>query len=240
MKKLVAILGYHKIGIPPRDWYTWNYVSENNFEADLDLICRNNWEVLSAEKFIKSLSDPEILPERSVLITFDDGYKNNLSVALPCLRKFRFSAVLFIPVKFVGTYNAFDADINYEPREDICSWEELKQLEEGGISVHSHSVSHRHFSALNREEKKAEIIKSKKLIEQKLKKSVSLFSFPYGDNGNDQIETRRILLDSGYKGAFLYQGGVMDVFHSDKFQIPRIPVGADTDLQKELKDALFF
>ena len=132
MKKKIAILSYHKFGIPPGDWYTWNYVSEENFAKQLDFIYKHNLEVLSAEKFTRSLNDPAILPERSLLITFDDGYRNNLTVALPHLKNYNYPAVLFVPVNFVGGYNAFDADILYEPKEEICSWEEMVRLESIG------------------------------------------------------------------------------------------------------------
>ena len=239
MKKKIAILSYHKFGIPPGDWYTWNYVSEENFAKQLDFIYKHNLEVLSAEKFTRSLNDPAILPERSLLITFDDGYRNNLTVALPHLKNYNYPAVLFVPVNFVGGYNAFDADILYEPKEEICSWEELKELEYSGISIQSHGISHPHFSKISHHEMKHEVGDSK-ILEANLHKEVELFAFPFGDSGKDKDVTKAILKKCGYSAAFLYHGGVFEVGHHDPFQIPRIPVGTDTDIVSELKRALFF
>jgi peptidoglycan/xylan/chitin deacetylase (PgdA/CDA1 family) len=240
MTKKVAILGYHKIGHPPGEWYTWNYVSAENFKEQLEFIHRNNWAVLSAEKFVRGLSQPDLLPERSILITFDDGYINNRVEALPHLQTHKFASVIFVPVHYVGGYNAFDADIFYEPKEDICSWSILKELDSKGMSVQSHGMNHVHFSELDRQQLLHEIGESKKLIEENMGNHVKLFAFPYGDGGENCRVTNSILKEAGYCGAFLYEGGVMEIGKNNPFQIPRIPVGADTDVEKELQKALFF
>src|SRR5215203_5566784 len=107
----VAILAYHKVGEPPGDWATWSYISEATFEGHLRYLEQNRWKVLNCAQFLDGLADQEALPERSVLITFDDGYRSNLEVAVPLLRRFGYCGVIFVPTGFIGGYNAFDADI---------------------------------------------------------------------------------------------------------------------------------
>src|SRR5215210_3631751 len=149
MKKTIAVLGYHKIRKPPGGWYTSSYVSAETFEAQLQFLKDKGWRVIDTATFIHSITEPNILAERSVLITFDDGYYSNITVALPILQKFNYPTIIFVPVHFIGGYNAFDADIMYEPKEQICSWEQLISLDQQGISVQSHGLSHRHFSRIS-------------------------------------------------------------------------------------------
>src|SRR5687768_6961666 len=142
----LAILGYHKVGRPPRGWTTWSYVSQEKFEHDLRCLSDQGWNAIDARTVVEGLHNHQVLPQKAALITFDDGYVSNLEVALPVLRRFELPAVIFVPTQFIGGYNSFDADIQYEPHEPICDWDELRELERNGISVQSHGVSHRRFS----------------------------------------------------------------------------------------------
>ena len=233
--KIIAVLGYHKIGeYPPNGWYTWSYVPVDIFENHLQYLADDNWKVLSFEQFIAGLSNLELFPQKSILITFDDGYRSNMEIALPILRKYNYPAVMFVPTAFVGGYNAFDADIFYEPEENICTWEELIELERSGISIQSHGVNHPHFSDISNEELKKEIAASREILEQKLNKKIEAFAFPYGDNG-EVNRTDSILQQSGYKAAFLYSGGLIKLNGIKPYQINRIPVGPDTDLKTQLE-----
>jgi peptidoglycan/xylan/chitin deacetylase (PgdA/CDA1 family) len=234
MSKSVTILGYHKVGEPPGGWYTWSYISPATFESQLLYLQNNNWQVIDIYTFLKSLTNPQVLPERSVLITFDDAYRSNLEVAVPILQKFNYTAVVFVPTNFIGSYNAFDADIFFEPKEAICSWTELRELGKKGMSVQSHGLSHRHFSTLTREELLEEIVSSKADLEDKLGKRVDVLSYPYGDNGLNAGETELILKEAGYKAACLYGVKPLQESVTSPYQLPRVPIGPDTDMKLTL------
>lgn len=235
----LAILAYHKIGDPPPDgWHTWNYVTAEAFENQLRYLKENSWDVINSDQFLEILRDPATVTSKAVLITFDDGYRSNLRVALPILKKFSYPAIIFVPTKFVGKYNSFDADIFYEPKEFICTWEELRELERNNISVQSHGSTHQHFSKLSAAERLSEVNKSKYLIEKNLNKKVDYFSFPYGDEGEDHKETKGILEGAGYKAAFLYGGPPIRFPIKSKFRLTRVPIGADTDLEEVLADPI--
>jgi peptidoglycan/xylan/chitin deacetylase (PgdA/CDA1 family) len=237
--KKIAILGYHKVGDPPADgWYTWSYVPDDVFRKQLDYLKENNWQVISLELFMAALLNPDLLPAKTVLLTFDDGYRSNLRIVAPILQQYQHPAVIFVPTNFIGGYNAFDADIFYEPREVICNWQELAELNEIGIAVQSHGIQHRHFSRLTTAEIWAEINKSKDILENKLGKAVELFSFPYGDNGLDTEETDGLLKEAGYKAACLYGTGgkPMQIPLSSPYHLVRVPVGPDTDMKSALVD----
>jgi peptidoglycan/xylan/chitin deacetylase (PgdA/CDA1 family) len=231
----LAILAYHKVGDPPEDgWPTWNYVSVETFGKHLEYLRQHQWEVLDIDTFLKGMAEPETLPEKGALITLDDGYLSNLQIALPILKTYNYPAVIFVPTNFVGGYNAFDADIFYEPKEPICSWEELLELDRNHVSVQSHGVTHSHFSELSEEEQIFEIVQSKELIESQIGKEVAIFSFPYGDNGGNVEKIKTLLGNAGYKAAVLYGGGPVDPASLSPFQLTRIAVGPDTSLNREL------
>lgn len=237
--KKVAVLGYHKIGNPPPEgWETWSYVPAVVFEEQLEYIKNNGWAVLSIEQFLSAINNPNEFPAKSILLTFDDGYQSNLEIAVPILNKYNYPAVMFVPTAYVGGYNSYDADIFYEPKENICTWEELMEIEQAGISVQSHGINHPHYSEISNHEIENEIKVSKQDLEGQLHKKIKAFAFPYGDNGNDADFMDKVLEKSGYKAAFLYDGGLMDINSRQPFRISRIPVGPDTALITELGEAV--
>ena len=234
ISKSIAILAYHKIGNAPGEWQTWSYVTADIFKNHLETLKRSGWKIISYQNFSEGLANPTMLPDKSLLISFDDGYRNNLTVALPILKEYNYNGVMFVPTNFVGGYNAFDADIFYEPKELMCTWEELILLENSGISIQSHGVNHVHLSDLSETELEKELVLSKTTLERKLRKTIDSISYPYGDWGKDFSLTEKHLLKAGFKSAFLYGGGAFKTNNYHPFQISRIAIGPDTDIKKEL------
>ena len=232
----VAILAYHKIGEPPAGtWTTWNYVPEETFVSHLELLSERGHAVIDLDTLLRGLARPEILPPQAVLLTFDDGYRSMLHVAEPCLARFGLPAVLFVPTDYVGRTNSFD-DGN-EPEEPICSWDELGELHRRGVSIQSHSVSHRTFSELERGELRVELARSKATLEARLQAPVDVFAFPFGDNGKEPRAVEAALHDTGYKAACLYKGGSLTVPTETPYRLTRLPMGPDTDLAAMLESA---
>src|SRR5262249_41433636 len=119
-ERTLAILGYHKVGAPlPGAWETWYYVPEATFLNQLSYLRDNGWQVIDLETLLQGLADPTRLPQRAALITFDDGYRCVLEVALPCLLRFGYPAVHFVPTDYIGGRNWFDQGA--EPEEPICA-----------------------------------------------------------------------------------------------------------------------
>jgi peptidoglycan/xylan/chitin deacetylase (PgdA/CDA1 family) len=233
---IVAILAYHKIGEPPADgWYTWSYVPTEVFEQQLNYLAANDWTVIDLPTLLRGLDEPASLPARAALITFDDGYRNNLTEALPVLQRLGYPAVLFVPTALVGGYNAFDADIQYEPREELCTWDELRALARQGVAIESHSVGHPHFSELDAAEQVAEIKQSSESLAANMGQPATVFSFPYGDEGPDPAHTEQLLIAAGYQAACLYLGGPFRVSQASRYHLSRVPIGPDTDMRAALE-----
>ena len=231
--KQLAVLSFHKIGKPPTDgWNTWFYIPEETFVRQLNDLKTGGWEALDCAQFLEGLRNPESLPERSVLITFDDGYRSMRTFVLPLMRGYALPAVLFVPTDYVGGRNTFDGGA--EPDEAICSWEDLRELERWGISIQSHSASHRRFSGMNLDEQKVELVRSKAALEDNLGKRVEIFAFPYGDDGENPEELRGELELAGYRAACLYRGGPVSLPVTNPFRLPRLAMGSDTNVDAAL------
>jgi peptidoglycan/xylan/chitin deacetylase (PgdA/CDA1 family) len=231
----IAVLGYHKIGTRSDGRDSWFYIPARSFERHLRVIEDGGWRVLDVRRFLAGLADPESLPARSVLLTFDDGYRSMRDDALRLLRDRGWPAVLFVPTGFIGGSNDFDAGV--EPQEPICCWEDLFELEQHGVSIQSHGVGHRAFSTLAEEAIEQEIVDSKRVLEGRMNRPVELFSYPYGDAGMARAVSATALRRAGYKAAFGFQGAPMTIPIADEYLIERVAVGPDTDLAGALGDA---
>jgi peptidoglycan/xylan/chitin deacetylase (PgdA/CDA1 family) len=232
--RLLAILGYHKIGPPPPEgWETWSYIPEATFAGHLGHLRDNGWQVLDLRAFLRGLATPDELPAQAALLTFDDGYRSNLTVAVPWLRRFGYPAVLFIPTDFIGGRNTFDEGV--EPEEPICTWEELRALENCGVAVQSHGASHRALSGLGPAELGAELVQSRAVLEDGLGRPVEVFCYPYGDGGKDPERVSLALRRAGYRAACLYGGSPNRVPPADAYRLTRLAMGPDTDLPAALR-----
>jgi peptidoglycan/xylan/chitin deacetylase (PgdA/CDA1 family) len=231
--KQLAILGYHKIGQPPDDgWDTWYYISTETFLEQLRFLSSNDWQVIDSQTLVRSISEPAILPERAAVLTFDDGYRSMRKITQPLLESLGYPAILFVPTEFVGRLNEFDS--GNEPDEPLCDWDDLRTLASSRVAVQSHGVSHRRFSELSDAELEREIVESKSSLEAQIGEPVELFSFPYGDDGVTPSVTHEMLRRAGYRAACLYGGGVQLLPTEHPYELVRIAMGPDTDLDSEL------
>ena len=233
-RRLLAILSYHKVGDAPRGaWEPWNYVPEGMLAEQLASLREEGWMFVDAGAALRGLDEPEWLPQRSALVTFDDGYRSLLERGLPVLRELGCPAVVFVPAAFVGGVNAFDRGLS-EPLEPLCSWDELRELQAAGVSVQSHSFEHLRLSEVNAELMRAELGRSKQVLEEGLGSPVEMFAFPYGDGGADRAAVEDALERLGYGAACLYGGGPVALPVVERYRLSRLAVGFDTDVIAEL------
>lgn len=217
MKDRLLILAYHKIAEHPRGEGSASYVSPEVFERQVRWLMEKGWRVSND------------LTAAGAVITFDDGYRNVLTSALPILKRLEAPAIMFVPTDFVGKTNTFDEGI--EPVEEICTWDELAELAANGVEVQSHGAGHRFMSELDEAGRRHELVASRRAIEANLKKRVEIFSYPYGDDGGG---VDALLHECGYKAACIYGGGAMPLPIEDRWHLQRLAMGPDTDLEAEV------
>ncbi|MCG8306870.1 MAG: polysaccharide deacetylase family protein [Cytophagales bacterium] len=208
LKKEVVVFVYHRFGDAR---YPSTNISLKDFENHLDYLKSNNYTLLTFGDALDYINNPHVpYMDRTACITVDDGYKTFKSNGLPLLRKYGYTATLFINSESVagGTY---------------LDWDELKEVYEEGIEIGNHSHSHAYFlnkSASDRKDVfKEDVLKCQAEIEKYLGFRPTVFAYPYGEFDLKMKETLREL---GFKGAAAQNSGVM--YKYDDYAIPRFPM----------------
>ena len=125
------------------------------------------------EMLLDYLEYNKALPQRSVVITIDDGYKSVYDIAFPVLKQYGFTASLFIYTDFVAGGSAM-------------TWNQIREMKEAGFEIGSHSLSHADLGKKKPNESNKdyirkitqEIVHSKEIIDKKLNQDTILFAFP--------------------------------------------------------------
>jgi peptidoglycan/xylan/chitin deacetylase (PgdA/CDA1 family) len=208
----IPVLVYHKI--TERDYSGLNVhiplsVSYASFNKQMEYLNKQNCKPLSIQEYIECVNDKKGFPDKSVLITFDDGYKNVQRLAYAALKKYSFPAVVFVACEYIGTGRRFPGDEKISLPENVSdelmplSWEQIKNMEDL-VTVGSHTLSHPQLACLSQEEIHREVNESKRIIEQETGKEVLSFAYPGGIRrcGAFSDLTREQLIDAGYKIAF--------------------------------------
>jgi len=224
----LPILMYHKVGTPPvgsRLRKLW--VSTDRFREQMGWLKRHGYHPLTLRQAISYQDSKEPLPEKSVVLTFDDGYENNFTHAFPILQEFGFSAVLFLVVNAVGGEN-FWHDPKNETRLPMVSWDQVKTLHQAGWEIASHTLSHPRLQRLTSPEIRRELFESRRLIADGVGETPVSFAHPYG-NGADDPVVAEALRACGYRAACSVHRGKADLT-SDPLNLRRIFVRGDDNL----------
>ena len=215
-KSAVVVLCYHRFEDRPKDSLALKPV---DFELQLQSIQDNGFAVISMGDFLAWRRGEKQIPEKSCLITIDDGYRTGYEVAWPILKKFGYPFTMFIYTNYIkGQPNAGGQSL---------TWRELEEMRDAGVDIQSHTVSH-----LDLRSKKGrapevyeqwvrdELVNSKRLLEQQLGISVKALAYPFG---NHNAEVRRIAMEAGYEVAFSVYGQRL-TYHNAPEQLGRYAI----------------
>ena len=170
-------------------------------------------------ELVKGLNLGAKLPPRPIVLTFDDGYDDNYTYAFPILKKFSFTATIFLVTRDIGGLSDW-SDSEETTKEPLLSWDKIKEMSEYGIDFQSHTHTHPSLPKLDAQKIKEEILTSKEIIEQKLKKKVDFLCYPYGHFNS---EVKQILKETGYQGAATTKRGVVKET-DDPYSLKRIGI----------------
>lgn len=182
-------------------------ISPARFESHLEWLAARRGKVARLEQLLE-------VPASSGLIalTFDDGFRDNLTVALPLLEKYGLPMTMFMVAGYIGEEGFLDAG-------------ELKELAKHPlVTIGSHGLWHRPFTALTDEEATYEFRQSKERIEDAIEGRIDLFAYPYGDC-NSRIE--RLCEQAGYSAAWSVWNG-----RNTRFSLWRVPLGTHDNIPR--------
>ncbi len=201
--KAVPILAYHQVG-DIDDLYS---IPTSQFEEQMAYLASNGYHTISLDDLFNFYDGQGKLPDKPVIITFDDGYEDNYLTALPILEKYNMSATVFIVPNLIAT-------------QDYLSWQQVTEMQRRHIEIGSHTMSHIAMDEISEEQQWREASESKRILEQHVDKPIRFFAYPFGQF---TTITKQILQAAGYRGACAGMPGLNDK-NTDAYAMKRINV----------------
>ena len=205
----IVVLMYHRVNddLPPSDLVTPVEV----FQKQMRYL-KEHHEVVDLKKFtalLNAYAQGEKPAGMKIVITFDDGYRDNYLNAFSILKEYGLPATIFLTTAMIST-NKKRPRYQPMPDPDMLTWEEVKHMAQSGISFGAHTDSHPHLSQLSYAEQKLEISKSINTLIEKLSLSNDsperfVFCYPYGHYNAD---TLNVIKELGVKIAFTVKPGI--------------------------------
>lgn len=223
MSQRVPVLMYHEVA--PQDQvealsqriYRGYVMTLEVFDRQMRYLAENGFKTLTLEAMVAGLNGKSTasFPDKSVHITFDDGFAGNYLHALPILQRYNFTATVFVIVDGVTT-------------PYMMTWHQLEAMTAAGISIQSHLMNHVAMAELSRQEAFQELLESRKTLSEQLGTTVSAASLPNGSYHKDYIACAR---EAGYSAGFCSNLGFAQA-GSDPFLIERVPILQSTSLSR--------
>lgn len=214
VKDKIPILAYHQIS----DDFSWSITrqTKNQFERGIRFLHDEGYATISSSVTF----DPDCnIDDKSVILTFDDGYEDFYLNALPVLKKYGFTACVFVISGYIGKQSEWDYNWGRFKKRHL-SWEEIIDLSMDGFEIGSHTINHPDLTKIPRRYLNYELRVSKETLEDKLGKRVEFLSYPFGRyNRLVQDEAER----AGYKKAFTLSRNLIRK-SCDSFSIPRMGI----------------
>jgi peptidoglycan/xylan/chitin deacetylase (PgdA/CDA1 family) len=215
---MLAILNYHNIAsAPPGMQMPRLYVSPPQFERHLWWMRRVGLVGVTLSEGIRRLRTRNAA--RCVVLTFDDGYADNVVNAAPILKEYGFGATCFVVSERIGSYNTWDAEA-LGGRKPLMNEAQLKTWVDAGFEVGSHTRTHPDLTTLPRDAVMAELVSSRAALERLIGAPIVTFCYPFGRLNADLVWRVR---QAGYRLAVTTRRG-RAASRDDALMLPRLSV----------------
>ena len=216
----VPILMYHYISVPPPDADVYRRdlsVTPGDFEQQLRYLVDNGYTTISLKDLVYHLTLGYPLPERPVILTFDDGYQDNFLHAYRLLRRFDSMGTFFVVTGFID-----------ENRSDYLTWGQVRVMHQGGMEFGSHSYSHPDLRGQSVDYMVWQIVGSQEALAERIGEAVRFFSYPVGSYDRQVID---VLRSAGFWAAVTTQQGTGHT-SDGLFELMRIRIRGDDTLDQ--------
>lgn len=231
-RKDLPVLMYHRVIDDKSEIGFYDtYVTKENFEMQMKYLSENSYTSVT----FKDIQNGEYKrrfdkDKKYVIITFDDGYKDNLKNALPILKKYNMKMVLFLITS--ETYNKWDTDVENREKEkkfNLMTKEEVKELIASDlVEIGGHTTKHLDMPNVDLKTIEEDLNISNKIIEEITGYKPISFAYPWGRSTK---ESRDVVKKVGYKFAVSTEDGPA-CFSDDLFEIVRVGIYSDDDIEK--------
>ncbi|MFH1093632.1 MAG: polysaccharide deacetylase family protein [Candidatus Omnitrophota bacterium] len=207
----VPVLMYHSIGRGGEN--SRLIVTPESFERQMIFLKKGNYQILSLDEYVELLRGNRKPDKRAVVITFDDGFRDNYTNAYPILKEHRIPAAISVVPEWVG-------------RANMMSWEQIKELHgDGLIEIVSHGLKHCPLDTLSKDSTIRELKESKRILEKKLNTIINYLCYPCGNFTPFVKELAKL---SGYKAAMATHPDA-GIALNDTYAIRRIRISQSAD-----------
>ncbi|REC53704.1 polysaccharide deacetylase family protein [Chryseobacterium piscium] len=213
-KESIRILMYHQV-LPHSIAYKNDLiVTVENLDEQLIYI-KNNFKTV----FFKDLETSKSV-ENKIILTFDDGYYNNLQYLMPLLEKHQLKATIFIPTEFIENNMNGDEKV-------YMNFDEIKSLNPNLVEIALHSHSHKNFSQMTLSEAEADLLKNIEILEQNQINFTKVLAYPYGKFPKDKERKKeffKMLNRIGIVSALRIGNNVASYPFKKRFEVNRIDI----------------
>lgn len=222
----VPVLMYHRVAEPKNSWEARYGVAPKNFKEQVHALVHAGYRAVGIDSLIAWLDGGTPLPDGSIVVTFDDGFRSVREFAQPVLSEVGWPFTVFLVSDLIGGQDVWTRDENPAGVSyPLLGADEIVGMLKDGVSFHSHTRSHPSLPTLGDEALADQLKGSQAALRQLLGCDVSYLAYPYG---HADARVQAAARSAGYRAAFSTRSGFnrRDV---DRFQIRRIDVfGTDT------------
>jgi len=229
-----VILMYHMISEPQTAAEVKYACPPRQFEKHMQLLLSKGFKPISIEAVENYYTHQIPIPDKSFLITLDDGFEDNYNNAFPILQRYNIPAVIYLATGLLGKTNQWMSAPTFSERK-MLSWPQIAEMASHGIHFGSHTVSHPRLTELDTENTYNELVQSKQTIEDNLGIECSNFAYPYGLFTE---KTRELVQKAGFKTACSTRSGFNNASR-DPLMLHRIEVYGNDSVWK-LKQKIMF
>jgi len=208
----VPILMYHHIGVPPPDADPFRLdlsVTPADFEAQLQWLAQNGYTSMNLYDLLYVLAQGRPLPEKPVILTFDDGYRDAYENAFPLLQKYGFKGVFFVLTEFVD-----------ENMPDYLAWNQIEEMNAAGMEIEPHTKNHPDLRGKSHDYLIWQMLGSAQTVEAHIGRFPRFFAYP---SGHYDAGVLAVAQEIGLWGAVTTHQGTIQI--SDRlYELKRVRI----------------
>jgi peptidoglycan/xylan/chitin deacetylase (PgdA/CDA1 family) len=223
----IPILMYHSVSWEQESVrpYFRLTVSPRRFREQMKSLRERGFSVIALSEAVRRIQSAEPIPPRTVVITFDDGFRDFATAAWPILEEYRYTATVFLPTGFIR-----DKRASFLGRECL-TWSEVRTLHANGITFGTHTVDHPKLHDMSWEEIHGQLSNSRQHLQNQLPTVVRAFAYPFAFPQEDRPFAHRFRLELERLG---YESAVTTIVGrarqgDEVLQLPRLPVNEGDD-----------
>jgi len=221
MRTTVPVLMYHSVSDDPPAATRSLSVSLTAFEAQMRHLHDEGITSLTFGDFMAAEASGRAIPDRAVVITFDDGYADTAERAVPVLARLGLNATVFVTTGWLADAGPFAAG---HPLDRTMTRSQLVDIAQQGIEIGGHSHSHAHLDQLPTDALRDELRISRSVLEDLLSTPVPTLAYPFGHSSR---RVRREAASVGYRGAAAVENALPGR-RTETFAVPRLTIRRST------------